>query len=76
MTRAPILMSPSPSSRLVSNSALVSAEGPLQICNATDAIQVSELFAALKSIVARETKGEQNPWLVRQELVGDFEYGS
>jgi len=36
------------------------------------AIEVSELYRALKTIVSRETKGQQTPWLVRQDLIGDF----
>lgn len=35
-------------------------------------IEVSELYRALRSIVARETQGNQTPWLVRQDLIGDF----
>lgn len=36
------------------------------------AIEVSELYRALKSTVARETEGQQTPWLARQDLIGDF----
>jgi len=36
------------------------------------AIEASELYYALKSIVVRDTGGEQTPWLVRQDLLGDF----
>ena len=36
------------------------------------AIEVSELYRSLKSTVARETHGEQTPWLARQDLIGDF----
>jgi uncharacterized caspase-like protein len=35
-------------------------------------IETSELYYALKSLVVRETAGEQTPWLVRQDLLGDF----
>jgi Caspase domain len=35
-------------------------------------IETSELYYALKSLVVRETGGEQTPWLVRQDLLGDF----
>jgi uncharacterized caspase-like protein len=35
-------------------------------------IEVSELYRALRSIVARETQGNQTPWLARQDLIGDF----
>ena len=40
--------------------------------NGNDAIEVSELYKALRLIVARETNGRQTPWLARQDLVGDF----
>jgi hypothetical protein len=36
------------------------------------AIETSELYYALKSLVVRETQGEQTPWLVRRDLLGDF----
>ena len=36
------------------------------------AIEASELYYALKSIVVRQTGGQQTPWLVRQDLLGDF----
>jgi Caspase domain len=36
------------------------------------AIEVSELYKGLRSIVIRESKGEQTPWLARQDLIGDF----
>ena len=36
------------------------------------AIETSELYYALKSLVTKETAGEQTPWLVRQDLLGDF----
>jgi len=36
------------------------------------AIEASELYYALKSIVVRDTGGAQTPWLVRQDLLGDF----
>ena len=36
------------------------------------AIEASELYYALKSIVVGETAGKQTPWLVRQDLLGDF----
>ena len=35
-------------------------------------IEASELYRAVKSVVARETQGQQSPWLVRQDLLGDF----
>jgi hypothetical protein len=35
-------------------------------------IETSELYYALKSLVVRETTGEQSPWLARQDLLGDF----
>ncbi|MBS0242785.1 MAG: caspase family protein [Proteobacteria bacterium] len=36
------------------------------------AIELSELYRGLRQILARETGGEQTPWLVRQDLLGDF----
>jgi len=35
-------------------------------------IELSELYRALRQVVARETGGQQNTWLVRQDLIGDF----
>ena len=40
--------------------------------DANGVIEVSELYRALRSIVARETQGQQTPWLARQDLIGDF----
>ena len=36
------------------------------------AIEISELYQALRTVVARETNGGQSPWLVREDLLGDF----
>jgi hypothetical protein len=36
------------------------------------AIDVSDLYRQLRKIVARETDGQQTPWLARQDLIGDF----
>ena len=36
------------------------------------AIEVSELYRGLRSILTRETGDRQSPWLVRQDLIGDF----
>ena len=36
------------------------------------AIDISELYRALRTIVGRETNGQQSPWLVREDLIGDF----
>ena len=36
------------------------------------AIDVSDLYRKLREIVARETNGQQTPWLARQDLIGDF----
>ena len=36
------------------------------------AIEVSELYRGLRTILARETGDRQTPWLVRQDLIGDF----
>jgi hypothetical protein len=40
--------------------------------NGNGLVEASELYLALKSIVVRESKGAQTPWLVRQDLIGDF----
>lgn len=40
--------------------------------NGNRALEVSELYRAVKGLVSEETKGKQTPWLVRQDLVGDF----
>ena len=40
--------------------------------NNNDALEVSELYRAVKSIVVKETGGNQTPWLVRKDLLGDF----
>jgi uncharacterized caspase-like protein len=40
--------------------------------NANGVIEVSELYRALRSMVAGETQGNQTPWLARQDLIGDF----
>ena len=37
-----------------------------------DAIDVSDLYRRLHQIIARETHGQQTPWLARQDLIGDF----
>jgi len=37
------------------------------------AISISELFRGLKSKVARESAGQQTPWLSRNRLVGDID---
>ena len=36
------------------------------------AIAVSELYRAVKSIMYANAKGQQTPWLARQDLIGDF----
>jgi hypothetical protein len=36
------------------------------------AIEVSELYRGLREILSRETGHQQSPWLVRQDLIGDF----
>ena len=36
------------------------------------ALSVSELYCGLRTILQREKQGEQSPWLVRQDLLGDF----
>src|SRR5262249_33967909 len=40
--------------------------------NRNGVIEISELYRALRTILARETQGKQSPWLVRQDLLGDF----
>jgi len=41
--------------------------------NGNGLIEVSELYRALRSIVAAETPGQQRPpWLARADLIGDF----
>jgi hypothetical protein len=35
-------------------------------------LEISELYRALRTIVSRETNGGQSPWLVREDLLGDF----
>jgi uncharacterized caspase-like protein len=40
--------------------------------NKNGALEISELYRAVKSIVVGQTGGEQTPWLVRQDMVGDF----
>ncbi len=40
--------------------------------NGNGVIEVSELYRALRSMVAGETQGNQTPWLARQDLIGDF----
>ena len=36
------------------------------------AIEVSELYRGLRTILSRETGDRQSPWLVREDLIGDF----
>jgi uncharacterized caspase-like protein len=40
--------------------------------NRNDALEISEIYQSVKSMVVRETKGEQTPWIVRRDLIGDF----
>jgi len=40
--------------------------------NSNGAIEVSELYKGLRSIITLESSGEQTPWLVRRDLIGDF----
>jgi uncharacterized caspase-like protein len=40
--------------------------------NGDGTIEISELYMATKGIVGRESNGQQTPWLVRRDLVGDF----
>lgn len=43
-----------------------------QDLNQNGVLEVSEIFRGLKDVVTRETNGRQTPWLVRQDMVGDF----
>jgi uncharacterized caspase-like protein len=40
--------------------------------NNNGVIEISELYQSLKNSVTSATDGRQTPWLVRQEMVGDF----
>lgn len=40
--------------------------------NGNGVLEVSEIYRAVKSTVVGATKGSQTPWLVRQDLIGDF----
>ena len=46
--------------------------GPAFDLNRNGTLEISELYRGLKSLTSRETKGTQTPWLVRQDLIGDF----
>ncbi len=37
-----------------------------------DALDVSGLYRGLREVLAKETNGQQTPWLARQDLIGDF----
>ncbi len=39
---------------------------------AEPAIDISQLYRKVHEIVARESNGQQTPWLARQDLIGDF----
>ena len=39
---------------------------------APQALDVSSLYRKLREVLARETSGQQTPWLARQDLIGDF----
>lgn len=43
-----------------------------QDLNRNGVLEVSEIFRGLKDVVTRVTNGRQTPWLVRQDMVGDF----
>ncbi len=36
------------------------------------ALDVSRLYQGLREVLAKETNGQQTPWLARQDLIGDF----
>jgi hypothetical protein len=40
--------------------------------NGDGALEISELYGAVKASVATQTDGKQTPWIVRQDLLGDF----
>jgi hypothetical protein len=40
--------------------------------NGNGAIEISELYRAVKGIVTEATGGAQSPWLARYDLIGDF----
>jgi hypothetical protein len=40
--------------------------------NGNGVLEVSEIYRAVKSTVVEGTGGSQTPWLVRQDLIGDF----
>ncbi len=39
---------------------------------ARGALDVSALYRGLREVLAKETNGQQTPWLARQDLIGDF----
>lgn len=43
-----------------------------QDLNRNGVLEVSEIFRGLKDVVTQYTNGRQTPWLVRQDMVGDF----
>ena len=40
--------------------------------NGNGALEISELYRAVKALVVKETEGKQTPWIARQDLIGDF----
>jgi hypothetical protein len=40
--------------------------------NDNGALEISELYRAVKALVVKETEGKQTPWIARQDLIGDF----
>lgn len=40
--------------------------------NGNGAIEISELYGAIKRDVVAKTKGRQTPWIARNQMVGDF----
>jgi hypothetical protein len=40
--------------------------------NHNGVLEISELYSGVKRVVTQITNGRQTPWLVRQELAGDF----
>lgn len=40
--------------------------------DASGSIEISELYRAVRTIVTRESRQSQSPWLVRHDMIGDF----
>ncbi len=51
---------------------VIARQRPAHDANGNGAIEVSELYAGVKRLVMERTDGRQTPWLVRNQMVGDF----